>query len=82
MSVFTIKRLATPDELAAEMDRRGTVIEQLETNLRHWREECGKLHARLSLRDTFIAEKGMWSEFAETVLHQQSSLEARGGSNG
>lgn len=53
-----------------------------ETNLRHWREECGKLHARLSLRDTFIAEKGLWSEFAETVLHQQSSLEASGGSNG
>lgn len=30
----------------AEMDRRGAVIERLETNVRHWREECGKLHAR------------------------------------
>ena len=47
MSIITVSRLATPEEIAAEMDRRGEVIEKLETNLRHWREECGKLHARL-----------------------------------
>ncbi len=46
MSVFTVQRLATPEETAAEMDRRGAVIEQLETNLRHWREECGKVHSK------------------------------------
>lgn len=47
MTVITVSRAATPDEIAAELDRRGTVIEQLETNLRHWREECGKLHSQL-----------------------------------
>jgi len=30
-----------------EMDRRGAVIERLYSDLRHWREECGKLHSRL-----------------------------------
>ncbi len=30
MSIITISRQSTPDELAAEMDRRGTVIETLE----------------------------------------------------
>ena len=29
------------------MDRRCAVIERLETDLRHWREECGKLHSQL-----------------------------------
>jgi bifunctional DNA-binding transcriptional regulator/antitoxin component of YhaV-PrlF toxin-antitoxin module len=29
------------------MDRRGAVIEKLETAVRHWREECGKLHSQL-----------------------------------
>jgi hypothetical protein len=47
MTIFTTTRLATPDEIAAEMDRRGTVIEDLERNLRHWREECAKLHSQL-----------------------------------
>lgn len=47
MTIFTTTRLATPDEIAAEMDRRGAVIERLETDLRHWREECGKLHSQL-----------------------------------
>ena len=47
MTIITVSRAATPDEISAEMDRRGAVIEQLETNLRHWREECGKLHSRL-----------------------------------
>ena len=27
--------------------RRSAVIEKLETDLRHWREECGKLHSQL-----------------------------------
>ncbi len=45
MSIFTVQRLATPEETAAEMDRRGAVIERLETNVRHWREECGKIDA-------------------------------------
>ena len=47
MAVITTTRAATADEMGAEIDRRGAVIERLETNLRHWREECGKLHARL-----------------------------------
>lgn len=47
MSVIAVTRAATPDEVSAEMDRRGAVIERLETDLRHWREECGKLHSRL-----------------------------------
>lgn len=46
MTIITVSRAATPDEISAEMDRRGAVIECLETNLRHWREECGKLHSR------------------------------------
>lgn len=50
MSVITVTRAATPDEISAEMDRRGAVIERLETDLRHWREECGKLHARLAAK--------------------------------
>jgi hypothetical protein len=48
VTIFTTTRLATPDEIAAEIDRRGAVIERLETNLRHWREECGKLHSSLA----------------------------------
>lgn len=48
MSIFTVQRLATTDEIAAEMDRRGAVIERLEASLRHWRDECGKLHARIA----------------------------------
>jgi hypothetical protein len=47
MTIFTTTRLATPDEIATEMDRRGAVIERLETDVRHWREECGKLHSQL-----------------------------------
>lgn len=54
MSTITITRAATADEMGAEIDRRGAVIERLETDLRHWREECGKLHARI---DGFSAEK-------------------------
>lgn len=54
MSVTTTKRQASTDEIAAEMDRRGKAIEDLE--------------ARLSLRDTFIADKGLWHEFASTRL--------------
>jgi len=47
MTVITVSPAATPDEVSAEMDRRGAVIERLETDLRHWREECGKLHSQL-----------------------------------
>lgn len=47
VSTITITRAATADEMGAEIDRRGEVIERLETALRHWREECGKLHAQL-----------------------------------
>lgn len=46
MTIITVSRAATPEEIAAEMDRRGAVIERLETDLRHWREECGKLHSQ------------------------------------
>ncbi len=47
MSTLIVHRPATPDEIVAEMDRRGVVIERLEVNLRHWREECGKLQSQL-----------------------------------
>ena len=47
MTVITVSRVATPDEVAAEMDRRGAVIERLEANLEHWRGECGKLHCKI-----------------------------------
>jgi hypothetical protein len=47
MSALTMHRAATTDEIAAEMDRRGVVIEKLETDLWQWREECGKLHSQL-----------------------------------
>lgn len=47
MTKITVFRAATPDEIAAEMDRRGAAIDRLETSLRHWREECGKLHSQL-----------------------------------
>jgi len=46
MTIISVSRAATPEEIAAELDRRGAVIERLETNLRHWREECGKLHSQ------------------------------------
>lgn len=55
MTIITVSRAATPDEISAEMDRRGTVIEQLETNLRHWREECGKLHSQLDAANERLA---------------------------
>lgn len=35
MSVTTFSTQATPDKFAAEMDRRGTVIEHLEARLAH-----------------------------------------------
>lgn len=47
MTIITVSRAATPEEIDAEMDRRGALIERLETDLRHWREECGKLHFQL-----------------------------------
>ena len=47
MTIITVSRAATSDEITAEMDRRGVAIEKLEINLRHWREECGKLHSQL-----------------------------------
>lgn len=47
MTIVTVSRAATPAEISAEMDRRGAVIEKLEIDLRHWREECGKLHSQL-----------------------------------
>lgn len=51
MAVITMTRAATADEMGAEIDRRGAVIERLETDLRHWREECGKLHSELDLAE-------------------------------
>ena len=47
MSIITFSRLATPEEITAEMDRRGAVIERLGTGLEHWRGECGKLHCKI-----------------------------------
>lgn len=31
-------------------------IEKLQTNLRHWREECGKLHAKVTIADASSVE--------------------------
>lgn len=47
MTIISVSRAATPEEVAAEMDRRGAVIEKLETDLRHWRGECSKLRSQL-----------------------------------
>ena len=55
MTIITVSRAATPDEISAEVDRRGAAIEHLETNLRHWREECGKLHAQLDAANEKLA---------------------------
>jgi hypothetical protein len=72
LGTFTIQRLATADEIAAEMDRRGAVIEQLETNLRHWREECGKLHAKIAILQ---ADLTSWETTAKLVEQDdQASL--------
>ena len=78
MSTFTIQRLATPDETAAEMDRRGAVIERLETNVRHWREEVGKLKSReatlvealrkIASPDDLARDPENFGAFAETFL--------------
>lgn len=51
MTIISVTRAATPDEIAAEMDRRGAAIERLETDLRHWKEECGKLHSQLDVAE-------------------------------
>jgi hypothetical protein len=42
------------------MDRRGSVIERLETNVRHWREECGKLHAQNAELVAALKEASFW----------------------
>jgi len=65
MSIITVCRAATPDEITAEMDRRGAVIERLETNLRHWREECGKLHSQL---DAANEKLSLAREFINTAF--------------
>ena len=33
MTIITVSRASTPDEIAVEMDRRGAVIEHLKTTL-------------------------------------------------
>lgn len=71
MSVFTVQRLATPEETAAEMDRRGAVIEKLEANLRHWRDECGKLHAQIAALKAAAPSDGM-VEALRTIAGSES----------
>ena len=61
MTIITVSRAATPDEISAEMDRRGAVIERLETDLRHWREECGKLHSQLDTANEKLAYANLGS---------------------
>lgn len=61
MTIITVSRAATPDEISAEMDRRGAVIEKLETDLRHWREECGKLHSQLDRAEERVCLAGTGS---------------------
>lgn len=61
MTVITTTRAATSEEMGAEIDRRGAVIERLETDLRHWREECGKLHARVKKAEERLALAGTGS---------------------
>jgi len=41
MSVTTFSRQASPAEMAAEIDRRGTVIEALEAEIAAMRESAG-----------------------------------------
>lgn len=45
MSVITVSRQSTPDELAAEMDRRGAVIEELEARLQKYLEALESIDA-------------------------------------
>ena len=40
MTIINVSRAATTDEISAEMDRRGAVIEQLETALRQRADEA------------------------------------------
>ena len=40
MTIITVSRAATTDEISAEMDRRGAVIERLETALRQRADEA------------------------------------------
>ncbi|MDE2471083.1 MAG: hypothetical protein KGL35_20645 [Bradyrhizobium sp.] len=70
MSTFTISRLATTDEIAAEMDRRGDVIERLETNVRHWRDECGKLHAQIAVDKDITTNILQAYEMEKRVLYE------------
>lgn len=70
MSTFTVQRLATTDEIAAEMDRRGDVIERLETNVRHWREECGKLHAQIAVDKDAMTNLIQAHEMEKKVLYE------------
>lgn len=70
MSVFTAQRLATTEEIAAEMDRRGDVIERLETNVRHWREECGKLHAAIAVEKDVTTNLLQAHEMEKRVLYE------------
>ena len=42
--------------------------EQMSAARARFFEQASDLEARLSLRDTFICEKGLWNEFATTVL--------------
>lgn len=49
MSITTLSRRATVDEIAAEMDRRGEVIERLE-------EKIGSLETALRTAESAIAE--------------------------
>lgn len=79
MSVFTVSRLATAAEVAAEMDRRGEVIEKLETNLRHWREECGKLHSQIDRAKATARAEALQEAAALCAKHVSSDVWHKGG---
>ena len=60
MSIITVYRQSTPDELAAEMDRRGAVIEQIEA-------ERDRLRDALESIDAVGADFGHFESAARTM---------------
>lgn len=51
-----------------EMTTAEYLVQMAAARARFYEKNIADLEARLSLRDTFICEKGLWDEFATTVL--------------
>ncbi len=78
MSIITISRQSTPDELAAEMDRRGTVIETLEkqfaefverstADVQYWKARAEAAEAKVGELERWVAAK----DFAAKAYYDQ-----------